>query len=138
MDHLFEPDRGRDVRALPGERGVDGFRFPFGPAPDDGEVFLRDPLFLHQEAEAPGGSGALGDEDQATGFAIEPIDDGNLAAVRDLEREQIFQFAPESASGARLGGMNKEERRLIDDEKIVVLGDDGEVAAVCAGRFAGG
>src|SRR5256885_15714688 len=62
MNHLLKPDRRRHPRALPQERCVNRGRFPFRPAPDKGEIFLRDLLFLHQQTEAACGPKAFGDE----------------------------------------------------------------------------
>lgn len=87
MDHLLEPDRRRQMRTLPRERRLERNRFPFRPAPNDGEIFLRDPLFLHEQTETTRGCRIFGNEDEPAGFAIEPVDDGNLAAVGDLKRE---------------------------------------------------
>ena len=40
VNHLFEPDRGVLVVALPIQWSVDKFVFPFGPAPNDREIFF--------------------------------------------------------------------------------------------------
>src|SRR3954468_9460514 len=106
------------MRSLPREGGIDGGRFPIRPTPDEGEIFLRDLLPLHEQTKPPGRRGILRDQDQAAGFTIEPIDDGNLAAIRDLKGEQLLQFAPERARVRRFRGMNEEKRRLVDDDEV--------------------
>src|SRR5437868_11171839 len=75
MDHLLEPDRRWDMRALSRERRIDGSRFPIGPAPDDGEIFLRDPLLLHEQTKASRGRSIFRHENQSARFAIEPVND---------------------------------------------------------------
>ena len=37
----------------------------------------------------------LGDEGDTAGLAVETVDDGNLAAVGELEGEEVFQSVPE-------------------------------------------
>lgn len=139
MNHLFQPDRRANMRALPGERRVNGVRFPFRPAPDDREIFFSDPLFLHEQAKTARGGSVLRDQHQAAGLTIEPVDDGNLSAVRDLKSEELFQFAPERAGRAWLGRMHEQERRLFDDDEIVTLGDDREIMrTVCVRSIRGG
>ena len=65
-------------------------RIPFRPSPDDGEVFLRDPLLLHEKPKTARGGRVLRYEDQAAGLAIEPINDRNLTAVRNLKSQELF------------------------------------------------
>ena len=72
------------------EKGrVDGESILRGPAPDEREVFLRDPATLHEHAEMPRGGVRFRDEHQAAGLAVEAIDDRDLAAVRELEGQQV-------------------------------------------------
>lgn len=127
------------MNSLASERGVDCFAIPLRPAPDDRKILLGDPLLLHQQAKTPRRSPALRYEDQPTRFAIESIDDRNLSAIRDLECEQVFQFAPEGARAVRFGGMNQQEGRLFDDNEIIGLRDDREIMCViCVGCVRGG
>ena len=139
MNRLLEPDRRGHVNALPGERRIHRGGIPFRPAPDDGEIFLRDALLLHHQTKTPRGGGVLRHEHEPAGFPVEPVHDRNLAAVRDLEGEQLFQFAPKCARAGRFGGMNEQEWRLLDDDEIVALRHDGEVVCVvCASCVRGG
>jgi hypothetical protein len=127
------------MNSLASERRVDRFAIPLRPAPDDREILLGNALFLHQQTKTPRRSCVLRHEDQPARFAVESIDDRNLSAIRDLECEQVFQFAPEGARAVRFGGMNEQEGRLFDDEEIIALRDDREVVRViCAGCVRGG
>ena len=138
MNRLLEPDRRRQVRALPRERSVHRNRIQFRPAPDDSKIFLGDALLLHEQAETSRGGGVFRYEDQPAGFAIEPVDDRNLPAIGDLESEQLLQLAPKRARMAGFRRMHQQERRLFHDDEFRCLGNDGEIGGVCARCFAGG
>jgi hypothetical protein len=124
--------------SLPGQRRIDRICLPFRPAPDNGEIFLGDALFLHQQTKPPGGSGIFRYQDEPAGLAIEAINNRNLSAVLDLEREKLFQFAPKGPHVTGFGGMNEKKGRFFNDHKVVGLGHGEEIAAVCARRLAGG
>ena len=139
MNRLFKPDRRWRVNSLSGERRVDRFGIPFRPSPNNGEILFRNALLLHHQAETPGCGCVLRHEDEPARFPVESIHDRNLSTIRDLEREQLFQFAPECAGSSRFGRMNKEEGRLFDDNEVVVLRDYREVVCViCASNVRGG
>jgi len=76
------------------ERGVDRFGIPLRPAPNNRVVFLGYTLLLHHQTKTPRGRRVLRHENQSARFAVESIHDRNLPAIRDLEREQMLQFAP--------------------------------------------
>src|SRR3954468_18228940 len=126
------------MRSLPPQRGIDGSRFPVGPTPDDGEIFLPDLLLLHEQTETSRRRGIFCDQNKTAGFTIEPVNDGYLAAVGELKGEQLFQFAPERARVRWLCGMHEEKRRLVDNDNVLAFRDDPESGGVCARRFAGG
>ena len=90
MNHLLQPDRGRHLRSLPQERRVDRRLFPIRPTPDDGEILLRNSLFLHRQTKMSSRGGVLRDKHQTARLAIEPVNDRNLPAVGNLEREQLL------------------------------------------------
>lgn len=139
VNRLLQPDRRRQVLALPRQWRINGTRLPFRPAPDNRQIFFRDPLLLHEQTKTPRGGRVLCHENEAAGFAIEPVDDGNLAAIRDLESEELFQFAPQRSRAAWLRRMHEQERRLLHDDEVFALRDDGEImAAVCARCLRGG
>jgi len=50
-----------------------------------------------------------------------------LAAVCDLEREQLPQLLPQGRCAVRLGRMNEKKWRFIDDDVLVSLIYDFEV-----------
>src|SRR5206468_4138522 len=103
------------------------------------EIFLRDALLLHQQPKPPSGPGVLRYQHQPTRLPIEPVNDRNLTAVRDLEREHLFQLAPERPRTARLRRVNQKKGRLLDHQEILGLRYNREIAAVvCAARLAGG
>jgi len=124
--------------ALPCQGRVDRGRFPLGPTPDNGEIFLRDPLLLHEQTKASRRRRIFRDENEPAGFAIESIYDGDLATIRDLVGEELFQFSPKGPSVGGFRRMNEQKRRLIDDNEIVGFRDDLEIGGVCARRLAGG
>jgi hypothetical protein len=139
MNGLLEPDWRWRMNALSGERQIHRFGIPFRPAPNDREIFFGDALLLHQQAKTPRRGRVLRHEYQPACFPVESIDDRNLSAIRDLEGEQMFQFAPECARSGWFGGMNEQEWWLLDDDEIIALGDDREVVRViCASCVRGG
>lgn len=127
------------MEALPCERRVDRARLPFRPTPRDRQIFLRDPLLLHEQTETPGSSRVLCHQDQPARLAIQPVHDGNLPAVRDFEREKLFELAPKRPHAPRFRRMHEQKRRLIDNDEILPLGDNGKiVSVVCARSIRGG
>jgi hypothetical protein len=81
----------------------------------------------------------LRDEDEAAGLSIKPIHDRNLAAIRDLKGQELFQFAPKRARAARLGRVHQEERRFFHHDEVGTLRHDGEISRmVCARALRGG
>ena len=119
MNGLLKPDERWGVNSLPGQRSIHQFGIPFRPAPDDGEIFLRDALLLHQQTKTSRRGPVLRDQDESARFPIEPVHDRNLSAVRDFEGEQVFQFAPERGRIRRFRGMNEQKWRLVDDDEVV-------------------
>src|SRR5581483_5373347 len=127
MNHLFEPDRRVAMSALSVQGGINERVFPFGPAPDNGQIFLLQLSPLHQQPESARNGGFLRHQNEAAGFAIEPIHYGYLAAGSNFEREESAQFLPQSSHAIRFRGMNQEKRRFIDDSVIVGFIDDCEI-----------
>ena len=78
------------MSALATKGRLDHSRFPFRPFPDKGEVFFGDALLLHQQAEPPGGLSVFCHEHEPARFPVEPVHDGNLTAIRNLESEQML------------------------------------------------
>jgi hypothetical protein len=126
VDALFQVNAGDLVDALAEEGGVDGEVVRGGPAPDEGEVLFLDAGALHEHAEVAGGGLGFGDEGEAAGFAIEAVDDGDLAAVGELEGEEVTEEMPEGGGVGGFAGVNLEEGGLVDDDPVGGLGDDVE------------
>lgn len=126
VDTLLKVDAGGFVDALAEKRSVDGESILRGPAPDERDVFLRDPSTLHEHAEMARGGVCFRDEDQAACLAVEAIDDRDLAAVRKLEGQQVAEEMPHGGGVRGLAGMHLEERRLVNDDPISGLRDDIE------------
>ncbi len=68
---------------------------------------------LHGEACVAGGGGVFRDEDDAAGFAVEAIDDGDLAAGGELVAEEVAKAVPESAGAARFARVHEEAGRFV-------------------------
>ena len=114
--------------ALAEEGGVDCELIGARPALHKRQVLLRDAPPLHEHAEMPGGSLRLRDEDETAGLAVEPVDDGNLAAVCEFERKQVAEQMPHGGGIRGLAGMDLKERRLVHDDPLGGLRDDSEAA----------
>jgi len=87
VDHSFQPDHRLLMFALSIQRRIDEVALPFGPSPDDREIFFLHPLPLHQQPEPACGRRCFRNEHQTAGLAVEPIHDGNLTAAGNLECE---------------------------------------------------
>lgn len=139
MNRLLQPDRRRQVLALSRQRRIDRTCFPFRPARDNRQIFFSDPLLLHEQTETSRRRPALCHQHEPARFAIEPVDDRNLAAICNLEGQELLQFAPQRPRAAWFRRMHQQERRLFDDDEVFGFRDDAEiVAVVCARRFRGG
>ena len=109
------------------QRRVDHFAFPFRPAISDSDVFFLKSLLLHQQAKFSRYGRGFCDQHKTARFAIEPINDRYLAAIRDFKSEEFAQLFPESRSVVRFGRMRQQKRRLIHDEIVVGFLDDFEI-----------
>lgn len=89
-----------------------------GVAMDDGEVFLFCFASLHDHAECTGGGGGFGDEDDATGIAIESSDDRWTVAVGYFVLKQRLDPAEQRGFRLEIGRMNDQWRGLVDDKPI--------------------
>src|SRR3954463_817860 len=90
MDYLLKPDSGRYVFALSRKGGVHGNLVPLRRSPYDREILLGDAVFLHQQSETASRRGIFRDQDEATRFAIETVDDRDLSAVGDFISEKLL------------------------------------------------
>ena len=136
---LLEINAGGVVDALAEDGGVNGEFIGGGPAPDDGGILLGDAAALHEHGKVAGGGAVFCNEDEAAGLAVETIDDGDLAAVDELESEEVAEEVPHGGFVGGLAGMDLEEGRLVDDDPIRRFGDDIEARGGGSGlRGSGG
>lgn len=107
---------------VPAERGVDGSAVHWRPATHDGEVFLFHFAGLPESPQFTGRFISLGNERQAAGLAIEPIDE-----VCGRVRPQI-QADPGDQAGelVALGGVADKAGRFVDDQQFVIFVNNGE------------
>ena len=113
--------------ALSIQRCINCSLVPIRPAPNDGEIFFFQSLFLHQETEFSRDGGRFRDKHESARLAIEPIHNRNLAAIRDLEGEQFAQLFPQSRLSIRFRRVHKKIGRLVDDKVIVGLVDNRDI-----------
>ena len=65
--------------------------------------------------------------EDAAGFAVEPVDERDLAAVRELVAQEIAEPVPERPRAARLRGMHEQPGRLVHGKKVRRLPEDLEL-----------
>ncbi len=127
------------MRSLSGQRQIDNLPLPYRPAPDDREILFRDPLTLHRDPELPRCLRCFRHEHKAARFAIKPVNERYLTAVREFVGEQGAQLSPECPRLAGLCRMNEQKWRLINHEIIRCFRHDREVMRrVCEPLCAGG
>jgi hypothetical protein len=85
MDRLFQPDPGWQDGSLPQERLVDDERFFSGPTEDDRGVGFADPMLSDHQAQLSGCLSRLRDKNEAAGFAVEAVYEGNPGTIDDFE-----------------------------------------------------
>ena len=83
---------------------------------------------LHKQPEFARGRRRFRHQHDAACFAIEAINDRDLAGVCDFECEQLAQFRPERHATVWLRRMYEQLRRLVDNEIILRLIDYCEIA----------
>ena len=75
----------------------------------------------NQETEGSSCFGCFGDEDQAARFAIEPVDECDLAAVHHFVSEKLFEFIPKCVWASGAGGVNQKIRGFVYNQKPVIF-----------------
>ena len=130
MDDLFDPDVGFLHLYGAENGGIESFLIPFGPAVNERGVGLVDFAFLHRHAEEAGEFVIFRDEYDATGLAIEAVDEGDLAAVGDFIREEITEPMPERGRAVGSARMDLQRRGFIDDDVAICLVDDSEGSVI--------
>ena len=112
--------------ALSIQRRIDNFGFPIRPAPNDREIFFVETMFLHEQSESARSGRGFRDQNKTARFAIQPIHNGDLSAICDLERKQFAQFFPKCRALVGFGWMGQKKRGLIDHDVIVGFIDNSE------------
>jgi len=113
--------------ALSNQRRIHDPALPIGPTPNDREIFLLKLLPLHQQAKASRRRRCLGHKHQPAGLSVKPGNYRNLAAAGDLKGEKFAKLFPQSWPIVGFGRMNQQERRLIDDNVVIVLVNDSKL-----------
>ena len=129
-DAVFDGD---DAGLVLAERGIDDARFRGDVAVDDGQIFLLHGAGFPDFAQFAGSLRIFGDEHQSGGFAVQAVDQMWLLVGRTSTRQSCWlpvEIYPGTADEAgvfiALGRMANEVGRLVDDEQVGVLVDDGE------------
>lgn len=109
------------------ERGFDlEFLLP-GPAACDREVALLDFSLLHGEAGGACGGGGFGHQHNPARLPVETVNEGDLAAIGNLEAQKLAEPVEQSAGAAWLGGVHEESGRLVDGQQIRGFPENFEV-----------
>lgn len=134
VNSLHQVDGGGFEIAASAQGGVDGPGVLGRPTGDEGEVLLADFAAHHRFGNGAGGRGIFGDEDQAAGFAVEAVDNGEGGAVGEVVSEEGAEAVPQGGGAARFGGVNLEGRGFVDHDPIRALVDYNEVEDIGGGR----
>ena len=100
-----------------------------------GDILFFNPAFLHGEVEIACGFLILGDKDDATGFAIEAIDNGKCRPVGYIIGQQGLQAVEERRRIPRHTGVNQQRGRLVDNDVITGFSKDSEIGIVAKVNF---
>ena len=113
-DAVFDGDSAGVVFA---EGRVDDALVIADKAVDEGDIVLFNlPAFPDSPQFASGDFG-FGDESDAAGFTVQPVDQLRVRAVSEVQS----CAADETGVFVGLGGMADEVRRLVDDKQVVIL-----------------
>jgi len=135
MDHSLEVDFGLQDLAPADDRGIDGESFRPWVAGEDREVGLPDFPLLHSDGGLACGGGGFGNEDHAARFAVETVDERNLAAVRDLVGEKFAQAVPQRLWPARLARVDQQAGGFVHGEQVGRFAENPELCLI-SHRFA--
>jgi len=78
-------------------------------------------MLCDHEAQLPGYVTGFRDQNQAAGFAVEPVDERDCGAVDNFEGEEAFQFVPESVRSSGTGGVNQKICGFVNHQKAVIF-----------------
>lgn len=102
------------------ERLVDNLVILRRPAVDDGPVFLGDFPRFPGLPEAAGELIGFCHQNQAAGFAVEPVDQVGDRVFAHMQPDATNQTGP----GVGLGGMAHEPGRLVEHQQLIVFKND--------------
>lgn len=91
MNRLLQPDPEGSARSFAQNRGVDFMLFPIWPAGHDGPIFLFYFTPLELPGKMPGCRCRRGNQKETAGFAVESVNEGDLATACKLKRKPTFQ-----------------------------------------------
>ena len=126
MNHPLEVDGARLLLAATEDGRLDLPLILRWPAPHDGAIFLGELVAELAEAELARSRSGLGHEDDATGFAVEAVEDGDLAAAGEFKRKQLAEVVPKGDGVRGLAGVNVETGRFIEGDPGGRLVEDAE------------
>lgn len=130
VHHAFEVDAGGGDFALADDRGIHAEGFPLRVAMDEGEIGFGDAALLHGDGRRSRGGGVFCHQNDAAGFAVQAIDEGDLPGVRDFVGEEVAQAVPQGSWPIRLARVDEESRRFFDRNQIGCLAKDAEVCLI--------
>lgn len=130
MHDLFDPHGRFDHVAFAQERSVDEELFAVRPPMHDGEVGFAELPAFHRLAQHAGGGLVFRDEDDPARLAVEPVDQGKMAAAGALVGAEGLETIEQGRRIPRHGGVHHQVRRFVHDEVVLGLIEDGEIGAV--------
>ena len=111
-----------------------------GHAPDHGQIMPVDAPGGEIGRQGLMGGIVLGRHQQAAGVLVQPVDDPRPALAPDA-REGLPAMGDQGIDQGLVriagGGMDDHPRRLVDDDEILVLIDDGKIHGLAQGRGRG-
>jgi CRP/FNR family transcriptional regulator, cyclic AMP receptor protein len=134
VDALFYPDAALGDGALAEDGGIGSPFVAVGPSKDEGVVRFGNLVSLHALVECARGGEVFCHEGEAAGFAVEAVDDADLAAVGEFVGKECAEFVPEGVGVAGFAGVDLHKGRFIHDEEVRRFIDDaGRIRRAKAG-----
>lgn len=130
MNDLFDPHGRFGHVAFAQERSVDEELVAFRPSVHDGEVGFAELPAFHRLAQHAGGGLVFRDEDDPARLAVEPVDQGKMAAAGPFVGAEGLKTIEQGRRIPRNGRVHHQMRGLVHDEVILGLIEDGEIGAV--------
>ena len=127
MHRALQPDRTGLHQTLADDGLIDIDFLPVRMSVDQGEVFLFRLAVLQAHRQRARGLRVFRHQNEPARLAIQPRDDGGLAAIRHFEREQLLQPTEQGGLDAAVRRMHDQGRGLGDDDVVVTLIDHGKL-----------